>query len=100
MLEVDGSRAVVQVRQRTGVCCSCSALPACCLALPSTNPALLLLCPEGTSSMNLWLAVGWQNTGAVCLQVFEGTSGIDNTGTTLEFTGDVRLGKAEALWLC
>ena len=69
-------------------------------ALPSTNPALLLLCPEGTSSMNLWLTVGWQNAGVVCLQVFEGTSGIDNTGTTLEFTGDVSLAKAEALWLC
>lgn len=26
----------------------------------------------------------------VLLQVFEGTSGIDNTATTLEFTGDVR----------
>ena len=50
--------------------------------------------------MPLWLAVEWKTTGAVCLQVFEGTSGIDNTGTTLEFTGDVSLAKAEAPWLC
>ena len=32
------------------------------------------------------------------VQVFEGTSGIDNLGTSLEFTGEVRF-PAQPMWL-
>ncbi len=78
-----------------------AAAAVCCLhiawALPSMNSALLLPCLEGPPASTPGWQVEWRNTGPVCLQVFEGTSGIDNTGTTLEFTGDVSNAKAEAL---
>ena len=97
MLEVDGSRAVVQVRQPTGVGCSRSLLSAHCLGIAIYESALLLPCLEGPPASTPGWQVEWRNNGPVCLQVFEGTSGIDNTGTTLEFTGDVSNAKAEAL---
>lgn len=53
--------------------------------------------PKYAEIVNLRLGDGTARRGQVLevdgnravVQVFEGTSGIDNTGTTLEFTGDV-----------
>lgn len=58
--------------------------------------------------MKTWLSLRFQMRGSqfapdipVRMQVFEGTTGIDNQGTTLEFTGEVgwialQCGKAAA----
>ena len=55
--------------------------------------------PKYAEIVNLRLSDGSSRRGQVLevdgtkavVQVFEGTSGIDNKGTTLEFTGEVRL---------
>ena len=46
---------------------------------------------DGTSRRGQVLEVDGQRA---VVQVFEGTSGIDNTGTTLEFTGEVNVPKS------
>ena len=56
--------------------------------------------PKYAEIVNLRLGDGSVRRGQVLevdgdravVQVFEGTSGIDNRGTTLEFTGEVRRG--------
>lgn len=74
------------------------ALPAIWAPAPFTAPQTCLQKPKYAEIVNLRLGDGSTRRGQVLevdgdravVQVFEGTSGIDNKGTTLEFTGEVR----------
>ena len=69
-----------------------------CQAAIRTETVLLVQKPRYAEIVNLKLGDGTSRRGQVLevdgqraiVQVFEGTTGIDNQGTTLEFTGEVQ----------
>ena len=92
VLEIEGNRAIVQVRSLRAPCMTCCAFLIKTIAL--TNSLTIQMCSLALVSLLAFLAPSkhasclWECIVAR-LQVFEGTTGVDNQKTTLNFTGKV-----------